>query len=131
MAPTAGQRLIAHYGKVRLLEAGLHQVAGAGDERPRVLIAVNQTVGYRGRYPHHDLSSSDGFVRFVEAGFGYGMLPVQQCDLALAAGRLVDLMPGRYLDVALVWHAWDLQTPFTRILSDNVIATARRWLLQS
>lgn len=237
----AGQRLIAHYGKVRLLEAALERVpgAGAGDERPRIVIAVNadsaatwlqeavtplmaggacmlhtriddqdhtltmlregrvygcvtsesvqvagttatplgamryrcvasrgfaarwfpgglvadaveqapglnfdrkdallerflaQTVGYRGRYPHHDLSSSEGFVRFVEAGFGYGMLPVQQCDAALAAGRLVDLAPGSYLDVPLVWHAWDLQTPFTRMLSDNVIATARRWLLQT
>ncbi len=233
----AGQRLIAHYGKVRLLEAALEPMPGVGDDRPRIVIAVNadsaatwlqeavtplmaggacmlhiriddqdhtltmlregrvygcvtsesaqvagttatplgamryrcvaspgfaarwfpegllaaaiaqapglnfdrkdallerflaQAAGYRGRYPHHDLSSSEGFVRFVEAGFGYGMLPVQQCDLALAAGRLVDLAPGSHLDVPLVWHAWDLQTPFTRMLSEQVIATARRWLL--
>ena len=82
-----------------------------------------------GRYPHHALSSSEGFVRFIEAGLGYGMLPVQQCQQLLQSGALVDLTPGDGLDVPLIWHAWDIQTPFTRTLSENVIDTARKWLL--
>jgi LysR family transcriptional regulator (chromosome initiation inhibitor) len=86
---------------------------------------------YTGRYPHHSFASSDGFVRFVEAGFGYGMLPIQQCERQLGDGTLVDLTPGKWLDVPLVWHMWDIQTPFTRALSDNVISTARKWLLQA
>jgi LysR family transcriptional regulator (chromosome initiation inhibitor) len=91
---------------------------------------IAQHTGYTGRYPHHSFASSDGFVRFVEAGFGYGMLPIPQCERQLKAGTLVDLTPGEWLDVPLVWHMWDIQTPFTRALSDNVIATARKWLLQ-
>jgi LysR family transcriptional regulator (chromosome initiation inhibitor) len=91
---------------------------------------IAKHTGYTGRYPHHSFASSDGFVRFVEAGFGYGMLPILQCERQLKAGTLVDLTPGEWLDIPLVWHMWDIQTPFTRALSDNVIATARKWLLQ-
>ncbi|MET0319240.1 MAG: LysR family transcriptional regulator ArgP [Duganella sp.] len=90
---------------------------------------VAQATGYAGRYPHHSFATSEGFVRFVEAGFGYGMTPLLQCAAQLADGTLVDLAPGRVLDVPLLWRAWDIQTPFTRALSDNVIAAARRWLL--
>lgn len=91
---------------------------------------IARHTGYTGRYPHHALSSSDGFVRFLEAGLGYGMLPTQQCERQLQEGKLTDLAPGEWLDVPLAWHMWDIQTPHTRALSDNVIATARKWLLQ-
>jgi LysR family transcriptional regulator (chromosome initiation inhibitor) len=90
-----------------------------------------QRTGYTGRYPHHTLSSSDGFVRFVEAGFGYGMLADPAMRTAAREGTLIDLAPGDWLDVPLVWHMWDIQTPFTRALSDNLIATARKWLIQA
>jgi LysR family transcriptional regulator (chromosome initiation inhibitor) len=90
---------------------------------------IAQHTGYTGRYPHHALSSSDGFVRFLEGGLGYGMLPIPQCAGQLQDGTLVDLAPGVWLDVPLMWHAWDIQTPFTRALSDKLTATARKWLL--
>jgi len=89
-----------------------------------------QVTGYQGRYPHHSYASSEGFVRFLEAGFGYGMAPSLQCADQLAAGTLVDLAPGQVMDVPLIWHMWDIQTPFTRALAEQVVATARRWLRQ-
>lgn len=89
---------------------------------------IARHTGYTGRYPHHALSSSDGYVRFIEAGFGYGMLPTLQCERQLREGMLVDLAPGSWLDVQLIWHMWDIQTPHTRALSDNLVATARKWL---
>lgn len=91
---------------------------------------IAQATGYQGRYPHHSFASSEGFVRFLEAGFAYGMAPQLQCAAQLAAGTLVDLAPGRVLDVPLIWHMWDIQTPFTKALSEQVIDTARHWLLQ-
>lgn len=91
---------------------------------------VAQRLGRIKRLPHHTLSSSDGIVRFIEAGLGYAMIPVLQCESALKRRRLVDLTPGDGLDVALIWHAWDIQTPLTRRLSEQVIATARKWLRQ-
>ncbi|MGV7209624.1 LysR family transcriptional regulator ArgP [Oxalobacteraceae bacterium A2-2] len=86
-------------------------------------------LGFEEAYPHHALSSSEGFVRFIEAGLGYGMLPVQQCAAQLDSGSLVDLAPGYWLDVPLYWHSWDIQTPATRALSASIVATARKWLL--
>ncbi|MRW85286.1 ArgP/LysG family DNA-binding transcriptional regulator [Pseudoduganella sp. FT26W] len=90
---------------------------------------IAQHTGYTGRYPHHALASSDGFVRFLEGGLGYGMLPIPQCERQMKEGTLVDLAPGEWLDIPLVWHMWDIQTPFTRALSDNLIATARNCLI--
>ena len=91
---------------------------------------IAQQTGYTGRTPHHSLSSSEGFVRWLEAGFAYGMLPLLQCEAQLKAGTLVDLAPGHVLDVPLTWYRWDIETPFTRTLSDHIVATARKWLLQ-
>ena len=91
---------------------------------------LEHRLGYAGRYPHHVLGSARDFVRFIEAGYAYGMVPLLQAETALAAGKLVDVAAGEALDVPLTWHAWDIQTPLTRTLSDAVIATARKWLLQ-
>lgn len=235
-ATAAGQRLIAHYRQVRLLEAALRQRPGHGDGRPEISIAANadsaatwlqdavtplmlsgecllnirlddqdhtlsqlregrvfacvtsetsrvagttatplgtmrylcvaapafaqrwfadgftaaaaqhapallfdrkdallerfltRRFGAAARYAHHSLSSSEGFVRLIEAGLAYGMVPQLQCAASLRAGRLVELAPGDGLDVPLIWHAWDIQTPLTRKLSEHVISTARHWL---
>jgi LysR family transcriptional regulator (chromosome initiation inhibitor) len=114
-----------------LTAEAVQQAPGLNFDRKDALLDrfLARRVGHAGRYPHHSLSSSEGFVRFIEAGFGYGMLPVQQCAPLLKSGKLVELTPGDSLDVPLIWHAWDIQTPFTRALSENVISTARKWLL--
>ncbi|HAT33792.1 MAG TPA: transcriptional regulator ArgP [Janthinobacterium sp.] len=86
---------------------------------------LQRRLGMAAAYPHHLLGSSEGFVRFIEAGHAYGMVPLLQVAAALTAGTLVDLTPGDGLDVPLMWHAWDIQTPLTRALSEHVIAAAR------
>ena len=91
---------------------------------------IARYTGYTGSFPHHAYASSDGFLRFVAAGFGYGMLPVLQCEAGLRDGTLIDLTPGHYFDVPLIWHRWDIDTPYTRQLSERIIGTAQRWLLQ-
>ena len=111
--------------------AAVQQAPGLNFDRKDALLTrfITQQTGFTGRYPYHSLSSSDGFVRFIEAGLGYGMLPDQQCQAALATARMVDLTPGNWLDIPLFWHCWDIQTPHTRALSEQVVATARRWLI--
>jgi len=113
--------------------AAVQLAPGLNFDRKDALLSrfIAQQTGFSAKYPYHSLSSSDGFVRFIEAGLGYGMLPAQQCDRPLAAGAMVDLTPGAWLDVPLIWHAWDIQTPYTRALSAQVVETARRWLIQS
>jgi len=60
----------------------------------------------------------------------YGLLPYLQAAHALSQGTLVDLSPGNYIDVPLYWHAWELDTPFTSALTEQVLTTARRYLVQ-
>jgi LysR family transcriptional regulator (chromosome initiation inhibitor) len=83
-----------------------------------------------GPYPHHTVPLSPASAECIHGGLAYGLMPLSQANRPLTDGRLVDLAPGRHVDVALNWHAWNLDTPFTRALSEQVIATGRRFLLQ-
>lgn len=89
------------------------------------------TVDLQGQYPHHSMPVSAALSECIHGGLAYGLMPLAQVSSALASERLIDLTPGRGIDVALNWHAWNLDTPFTRALSEQVVATARRYLLQA
>jgi LysR family transcriptional regulator (chromosome initiation inhibitor) len=90
---------------------------------------LQQVLDLRGAYPHHTLPLSAASSECIFGSLAYGLMPQQQVAAALADARLVDLAPGHYIDVPLNWHAWNLDTPFTRALSEQVVATARRYLL--
>ena len=81
--------------------------------------------------PRHLLEAPGALQACLLSGAGYGMLPELLALAPLASGQLVDVAPGQVLDVALSWHAWNIDTPFTRTLSEHVIATARRFLRQA
>ncbi len=76
------------------------------------------------------LPVSNALYDCIADGLAYGMLPWIQVAEQLERGRLVDLTPGRAVDIGLTWHAWNIDTPFTRSLTEQVLATARRYLLQ-
>ncbi|MQA38162.1 ArgP/LysG family DNA-binding transcriptional regulator [Rugamonas aquatica] len=82
-----------------------------------------------GPYPHHTMPLSAAVTECVHGSLAYGLMPQIQVASALANDRLVDLAPGHYVDVALNWHAWNLDTPFTRALTEQIVATAKRFLL--
>ncbi|WP_295994554.1 ArgP/LysG family DNA-binding transcriptional regulator [Rugamonas sp.] len=84
-----------------------------------------------GAFPHHTMPLSAALNHCIDASLGYGLMPLALAADALASDRLVDLAPGRHLDVALNWHAWNLDTPFMRALSEQIVTTARRHLLQT
>ncbi|PJJ72613.1 LysR family transcriptional regulator (chromosome initiation inhibitor) [Diaminobutyricimonas aerilata] len=60
--------------------------------------------------PRSYVPSSHDFLRAVELGMGWGMLPDEQSAEALAAGRLVRIDGDRHLDVALHWQQWRLRS---------------------
>ena len=91
---------------------------------------LRETLDLDGPYPHHTVPLSPASAECIHGGLAYGLMPLSQATRSLADGRLVDLAPGGHVDVALNWHAWNLDTPFTRALSEQIIATARRCLLQ-
>jgi LysR family transcriptional regulator (chromosome initiation inhibitor) len=90
---------------------------------------LRAALGMDGPYPHHTMPLSPASSECVHGSLAYGLMPLTQAAKALADGRLVDLAPGRHVDVALNWHAWNLDTPFTRALSEQIIGTGRRLLL--
>lgn len=60
--------------------------------------------------PRHHVPGSHAFAEAVRLGLGWGMLPDQQSAHLLASGDLVDLDPGRSLDVTLYWQQWRLRS---------------------
>lgn len=80
-----------------------------------------------GRIRHH-VPSSEAFVEAVVSGLGWGMIPDEQAAGPLAAGDLVILAEGRYVDVPLYWQQWKLDSPALAAVAEAVAAAAARTL---
>ncbi|GGC98577.1 LysR family transcriptional regulator ArgP [Halopseudomonas salina] len=63
-------------------------------------------IGHKGDFQHHLCPSSEGFVRMLCAGMGWGMVPALQIQPQLRSGELCEVLPGRHVDVPLFWHYW-------------------------
>jgi LysR family transcriptional regulator (chromosome initiation inhibitor) len=81
-------------------------------------------------YPCHYLPASDAFFRALCMGLGYGLIPEAQYGSMLDDGKLLDLMPGKVVDVALYWHSWRVQSEKLERLSEQVVRSARSMLRQ-
>ena len=87
-----------------------------------------QQLQLRAPFPHHTLPVDAARRACIEQSLAYGLMPQRLAATALATERLVDLAPGSTLDVPLSWHAWTLDTPFTKLLSEQVIRAGRAYL---
>ena len=58
--------------------------------------------------PLHWIPHVAGFLRCCLNGLGWGMCPERMIAPNLARGELVELTPGRALDVELYWQSWRL-----------------------
>lgn len=79
-------------------------------------------------YPTHYLSLPEARLKAIRRSLGYGMVPHMQVSDLLKSRDLVDVAPGLFTDVALYWHAWELQSPRMEKLSDHAVHAARRIL---
>ncbi len=75
--------------------------------------------------PTHRLPSSHAFVEASLAGVGWGMNPLPLVQQHLESGRLVELVPGRMLDVPLYWQSARLPVPALDALTRCVHTAAR------
>lgn len=75
--------------------------------------------------PQHRIPSTHGFVHAALQGLGWGMNPEALVAPLLASGDLVELVPGRVLDVPLYWQHWRLDAELLRRLGSAVEAAAR------
>ncbi|RKR75536.1 LysR family transcriptional regulator ArgP [Frondihabitans australicus] len=88
---------------------------------------LRERLGAPGAGPRHCIPTSDDFARAVALGFGWGVLPEQQCLGLIASGALVELAPESPLDVPLYWQRWNLRST----LLDAVSAAVARGAAES
>lgn len=86
---------------------------------------VRSLVGAPPVLPLHYAPEQGAFVALLRAGLGWGMVPEQAAADEVASGALVDLAPGRRLDVPLYWQHWALRTPTLDDLTERVLDAAR------
>jgi LysR family transcriptional regulator (chromosome initiation inhibitor) len=80
--------------------------------------------------PTHWLPSTQGFVDASLLGMGWGMNPVNLVRDHLAEGRLVELIPGKRLDIHLYWQINRLAADRLTSLTRAMIETAAEALVQ-
>ncbi|MDI6099646.1 LysR family transcriptional regulator ArgP [Actinoplanes sp. NEAU-A12] len=72
----------------------------------------------------HYLPATAAFNRSLLLGLGWGMLFEHEARPHLEAGRLVEIRPGRHLDVPLYWQRWRLRSEVLDRLTAEVQAAA-------
>lgn len=78
--------------------------------------------------PSHFLPSTHGFVEACLLGIGWCLNPIHLVRDHLAAGRLVELVPGAVLDVSLYWQVSRLAAGQFADLTNALVEAARREL---
>ncbi|ETD85408.1 LysR family transcriptional regulator ArgP [Rhodobacter capsulatus] len=79
--------------------------------------------------PTHQVPSTQGFLDASLLGLGWALHPVPLAAAPLAAGRLVELLPGAALEVPLHWQHARLGARLLEALTREVAAEARRSLI--
>ncbi|MCS2608190.1 LysR family transcriptional regulator ArgP [Halomonas dongshanensis] len=119
-------------------------VFGTDDQLQHRYLAA---LGVTGHFVHHLCPSSEGFVRLLENGLGWGMVPRLQVQDELAQGTLVELDPclsprlpphsrphpnhRHAIDVPLYWHYWRSGGQLLAGLTAHLAARAGRMLVTS
>lgn len=78
----------------------------------------------------HICPSSEGFLKSILAGLGFGLLPELQIKMQLDQGDLIDLAPDYALDTPLYWHYWQAESPLLFNLRQQIKREASRCLVQ-
>jgi LysR family transcriptional regulator, chromosome initiation inhibitor len=74
----------------------------------------------RANYPRHYFPAVDAFHFALIHGLGWGMQADIQYTTDLKSGKLIDLFPGKFVDVPLYWHHWQKQGQDAQHLTNAV-----------
>lgn len=81
--------------------------------------------GRAGQLQAHVVPSPTAFIEASLLGLGWGMNPEQLADVHLKSKRLVELLPGKWLDVPLFWQQWALASESLNRLAAALGAEAK------
>ena len=79
--------------------------------------------------PVHWLPEAHAFVIATRAGLGWGMTPDPMVERDLKTGALVELVPGRPVDVPLYWQYWRLNVRALHRMTESVQQAAALTLM--
>lgn len=88
-------------------------------------------LGIEGGFVHHLCPSSEGFVRLIEAGIGWGLVPELQVRESLASGALCEVVADTPVDVPLYWHHWRNGGELLNRLTEHLVRTVPTWLVKA
>ncbi|PPS28903.1 LysR family transcriptional regulator [Pseudomonas amygdali pv. morsprunorum] len=86
-------------------------------------------LGVQDGFEHHLCPSSEGFIRMIEAGMGWGLAPELQVRDQLRSGTLLELLPERCIDVPLYWHYWRNGGQLLTQLTEHLAQHSADWLV--
>ncbi|MDH0303590.1 MULTISPECIES: LysR family transcriptional regulator ArgP [unclassified Pseudomonas] len=87
------------------------------------------SLGVQDGFLHHLCPSSEGFLRMIETGMGWGLAPERQVAEQLARGEVVEICRDTPVDVPLYWHHWRNGGQLLAQLTDHLRHSARDWLV--
>lgn len=79
---------------------------------------------------HHNISSSEAFLKMALAGVAYCLIPRLQITDELEQGSLIDITPGFLMSYRIYWHHWQLETGVLQEISQAIVNYAQRHLPQ-
>lgn len=91
---------------------------------------VEHHFGSNVQMPRHTLPSPQAFVAAALGGLGWAMHPQALVRKHLDSGALVELKPGRPLDVPLYWQHARMASSLLRDLTKAVVVAAKDGLMQ-
>ncbi|WP_062268017.1 LysR family transcriptional regulator ArgP [Endozoicomonas arenosclerae] len=83
-----------------------------------------------GQFPAHVLPSVEAILNAAREGIAYGIVPRMQAHSYLISNELVEMTPGKSLNVPLYWHYWQLETAVLKKVRTALTAEAGKQLLQ-
>jgi LysR family transcriptional regulator, chromosome initiation inhibitor len=78
--------------------------------------------------PRHFVPASADFAIATRLGLGWAMLPTAHSTGPVQAGEIIDLAPGRHLDVPLHWQQWNLRSSIIDAVASEVRTEAAQAL---
>lgn len=87
---------------------------------------IRKTLGRSIAYPTHWLPSTQSFIDACLIGMGWGLNPAILVQDHLAAGRLVEIVPGAVLGTPLYWQVNRLAADKLTALTQSVVTAAKQ-----
>jgi LysR family transcriptional regulator (chromosome initiation inhibitor) len=125
-AATASPDYMAQHFRAEVTAEAIANAPGlVFDQKDRLQhLWIRQTFGRAVTYPSHWLPSTQSFVDASLAGLGWALNPNPLVRDHLAAGRLVELLPGAVLERPLFWQVNRLAADQLSALTKHIVSAS-------